>query len=221
VARLIDHTLLKPGASATDIEQLCGEAVECGFIAVCVNPVWVRLCAERLAGTGVRVCSVAGFPLGATPADVKAYEAGRAIFEGAREIDMVIDIGALKSGDVARVARDIEAVTAICRSAGAIAKVIIEAALLTDEEKTAACVAAKDAGAAFVKTSTGFGPGGATVHDVSLMRKAVGPQMGVKAAGGIRDLDALEAFVAAGASRIGTSSGVAIVREAIRRAGRA
>ncbi len=163
VARFIDHTLLKPDASRKDIEQLCREAREFTFATVCVNPAWVSLCAALLQGSPVVVCSVVGFPLGATTPDVKQYETRRAIFDGAREIDMVINVGALKSGDVRLVEQDIEAVTRVCRDAGAVSKVIIEAALLTDEEKATACTLAKVAGADYVKTSTGFGPGGATV----------------------------------------------------------
>jgi deoxyribose-phosphate aldolase len=222
VATMIDHTLLKPDATRTEIETLCREAAEYGFASVCVNPTWVALCARLLAGAApftkmgppsTVVCSVVGFPLGATTADTKHYETRRAIFDGAREIDMVINVGALKSGDLRVVERDIEAVTAPCRESGAISKVIIEAALLTDEEKVTACTLAKAAGADFVKTSTGFGPGGATVADVALMRRVVGEEMGVKAAGGVRDLDGLKAMVAAGATRIGASAGVRIVQE--------
>jgi deoxyribose-phosphate aldolase len=213
VATLIDHTLLKPDASQKDVEQLCREAAEFHFATVCVNPTWVALAATRLRGTGVGVCSVVGFPLGATTADVKQYETRRAIFDGATEIDMVINVGALKSGDLRTVERDIEAVTDACRPCGVVSKVIIEAALLTDEEKVTACTLSKAAGADFVKTSTGFGPGGATAADVALMRRVVGAQMGVKAAGGVRDLDGLKAMVAAGASRVGASAGVRIVQE--------
>ncbi len=211
IAGLIDHTLLKPDATRSQIEQLCREAAEYGFATVCVNPTWVALCAAALRGTPVGVCSVVGFPLGATTPDVKQYETRRAIVDGAREIDMVINVGALKSGDLALVEQDIAAVTTVCRQAGALSKVIIEAALLTDEEKTTACVLAKAAGADFVKTSTGFGPGGATVADVALMRRVVGAEMGVKAAGGVRDRADLDAMVAAGATRIGASAGVRIV----------
>ena len=213
VARLIDHTLLKPDASRQDIETLCREAAEHEFATVCVNPAWVATCAALLKGSPVGVCSVVGFPLGATVADVKHFETHRVIFDGAREVDMVINIGALKSGDLRGVERDIEAVTAPCRSAGVVSKVIIEAAYLTDDEKVAACTLAKAAGADFVKTSTGFGPGGATVADVALMRRVVGQDMGVKAAGGVRDLEGLRAMVAAGASRVGASAGVKILRE--------
>ena len=217
VAGMIDHTLLKPDATRQDIEALCREASEYGFASVCVNPTWVALCARLLGDEGHKaatvVCSVVGFPLGATTPDTKHYETRRAIFDGAREIDMVINVGALKSGDVRVVERDIEAVTAPCREWGAISKVIIEAALLTDDEKVTACTLAKAAGADFVKTSTGFGPGGATVADVALMRRVVGEGMGVKAAGGVRDLEGLKAMVAAGATRIGASAGVRIVQE--------
>ena len=214
VAGLIDHTLLSPGATAADIDALCQEAAEWRFAAVCVNPAWVARCAERLRGTPVAVCSVVGFPLGATTPEAKEFEARRAMCDGAREIDTVINIGALKSGDVRLVERDIAAVTRLCGKGAVLSKVIIEAALLTDEEKVTACTLAKGAGADFVKTSTGFGPGGATVHDVALMRRVVGPGLGVKAAGGVRDLATLQSMVAAGASRIGTSAGVAIVRQA-------
>ena len=214
VARLIDHTLLKPEASRDEIDRLCAEAAEHQFATVCVNPVWVARCAARLRSTSVLVCSVVGFPLGATTADVKHFETRRVIYDGAREVDMVLNVGALKSGDLRTVERDIEAVTQPCRDCGVVSKVIIEAALLTDEEKITACTLAKAAGADFVKTSTGFGPGGATVADVALMRRVVGTDMGVKAAGGVRDLDGLKAMVAAGASRVGASAGVRIAREA-------
>ena len=213
VASMIDHTLLKPDASRKDIEQLCREAADYHFATVCVNPTWVATCAQLLRGTGVLVTSVVGFPLGATTPDVKHFETRRAIFDGAREIDMVINIGALKSGDLRLVERDIEAVASPCREAGAVSKVIIEAALLTDEEKITACTLARAAGADFVKTSTGFASGGATAGDVALMRRVVGDQMGVKAAGGVRDLEGLKAMVAAGATRVGASAGVRIVQE--------
>ena len=213
VAGVIDHTLLKPDASQKEIDQLCREAAEFKFATVCVNPAWVGRCAANLRGSSVGVCSVVGFPLGATTADVKGYETRRAIFDGAREIDMVINVGALKSGDLATVERDIAAVTTACRDCGVVSKVIIEAALLTDEEKVTACTLAKAAGADFVKTSTGFGPGGATVADVALMRRVVGEDMGVKAAGGVRDLEGLKAMVDAGASRVGASAGVKIVQQ--------
>jgi deoxyribose-phosphate aldolase len=221
VASLIDHTLLKPDASRADIETLCREAAEFGFATVCVNPCWVALSARLLAGSRSSVCSVVGFPLGATTPDVKHYETRRAIFDGAREIDMVINIGALKSGDLRLVERDIEAVVAPCRDAGVVSKVIIEAALLTDAEKVTASTLTKAAGADFVKTSTGFGPGGATVADVALMRRVVGDDMGVKAAGGVKDYAALEAMVKAGASRVGASAGVRIVQQATGESGSA
>jgi len=214
VAAMIDHTLLKPDATRHDIEQLCAEAAKFKFATVCVNPTWVAMSARLLAGSGVGVCSVVGFPLGATTADVKGYETQRAIFDGAREIDMVINVGALKSGDLVVVERDIEAVTARCRQCGALSKVIIEAALLTDDEKVTACTLAKAAGADYVKTSTGFGPGGATAADVALMRRVVGAEMGVKAAGGVRDLESVKAMIAAGATRVGASAGVKIVQQA-------
>jgi deoxyribose-phosphate aldolase len=213
VAAMIDHTLLKPDATRAEVEALCREAAEYRFASVCVNPTWVATCARLLQGAPAKVCSVVGFPLGATTPDVKHYETRRALFDGAREIDMVINVGALKSGDLRVVERDIEAVTGPCRETGAISKVIIEAALLTDEEKVTACTLAKAAAADYVKTSTGFGPGGATAADVALMRRVVGDEMGVKAAGGVKDLDALKAMVAAGATRIGASAGVRIVKE--------
>ena len=213
VAAMIDHTLLKPDATRSDIEKLCREAAEFHFATVCVNPVWVAESARLLRGSGVGVCSVVGFPLGATTSDVKHFETRRAIFDGAIEIDMVINVGALKSGDLRTVERDIESVIEPCRQCGVISKVIIEAALLTDQEKVTACTLTKAAGADFVKTSTGFGPGGATVADVALMRRVVGADMGVKAAGGVRDLEGLKAMVAAGATRVGASAGVKIVQE--------
>jgi len=213
VATMIDHTLLKPDATRPEIETLCREAADYRFASVCVNPTWVSTCARLLTGTGVRVCSVVGFPLGATTADTKHFETRRAIFDGAGEIDMVINVGALKSGELRLVERDIEAVVMPCREAGALSKVIIEAALLTDDEKVTACTLAKAAAADYVKTSTGFGPGGATAADVALMRRVVGDEMGVKAAGGVRDLEGLKAMVAAGATRIGASAGVRIVQE--------
>jgi deoxyribose-phosphate aldolase len=213
VASMIDHTLLKPDATRQDIEKLCREAAQFHFATVCVNPAWVSLSAQLLRGSGVGVCSVVGFPLGATTADVKHYETRRAIFDGATEIDMVINIGALKSGDLRTVERDIGAVVEACNQCGVLSKVIIEAVLLTDDEKIAACTLAKAAGADFVKTSTGFASGGATAADVALMRRVVGAGMGVKAAGGVRDLEGLKAMVAAGATRVGASAGVKIVQE--------
>ncbi len=214
IARMIDHTLLKPDATQDQIAQLCYEARKYGFAAVCVNPSYARLCSQLLKGSPVHVCTVVGFPLGATPPEVKAYEAQQAIDDGASEVDMVINIGALKSKDYALVERDIASVARTCHSEGVILKVIIEAALLTDEEKVIASQLAKAAGADYVKTSTGFGPGGATAHDVDLMRRAVGPGMGIKAAGGIRSYQDAQAMIAAGATRIGASAGVSIVQEA-------
>jgi deoxyribose-phosphate aldolase len=214
VASMIDHTLLKPDATREDIEALCREAAQFKFATVCVNPTWVALAARLLAGSGVGVCAVVGFPLGATTPDVKGYEAQRAIFDGAREIDMVINVGALKSGDLRVVERDIESVTRPCRACGALSKVIIEAVLLTDDEKVTACTLAKAAGADYVKTSTGFASGGATAADVALMRRVVGSEMGVKAAGGVRDLEGMQAMIAAGATRVGASAGVKIVQQA-------
>ena len=211
---MIDHTLLKADATRADVDKLCREAAEFKFATVCVNPTWVAESARLLGGSGVGVCSVVGFPLGATTADVKEHETRRAIFDGAREIDMVINVGALKSGDLRTVERDIEAVTGPCRECGALSKVIIEAALLTDDEKITACTLAKAAAADYVKTSTGFGPGGATAADVALMRRVVGADMGVKAAGGVRDLEGVKAMIAAGASRVGASAGVKIVQQA-------
>jgi deoxyribose-phosphate aldolase len=213
VAGLIDHTLLKADATAEEIEKLCREAAEFRFATVCVNPTWVAFARRMLGGSSIGVCSVVGFPLGATTPDVKHYETRRAIFDGASEIDMVLNIGALKSGDLRLVEQDIEAVTTPCRDHGVVSKVIIEAALLTDEEKVTASTLTKAGGADFVKTSTGFGPGGATVADVTLMRRVVGADMGVKAAGGVRDLEQVKAMVAAGASRIGASAGVRIIKE--------
>ena len=213
VSSVIDHTLLKPDATRDEILKLCREAAELHFATVCVNPTWVATAAAALRGTGVGVCSVVGFPLGATTADVKNFETRRAIYDGATEIDMVINIGALKSGDFRTVERDIAAVTEPCQQCGVISKVIIEAAFLTDAEKITACTLSKAAGGDFVKTSTGFGPGGATVADVALMRRVVGAEMGVKAAGGVRDLEGLKAMVAAGATRVGASAGVKIVQE--------
>jgi deoxyribose-phosphate aldolase len=214
VASMIDHTLLKPDATRKDIDELCREAAQFGFATVCVNPTWVATARADLASSAVGVCSVVGFPLGATTSDVKGYETRRAIYDGAREIDMVINIGALKSNDWRIVERDIEAVTTPCRDCGITSKVIIETSLLTDEEKITACTLAKAAGADFVKTSTGFSTGGATAADVALMRRVVGDEMGVKASGGVRDLEGLKAMVAAGATRIGASAGVRIVQQA-------
>ncbi len=210
MASMIDHTVLKPATSREDIEKLCEEARRFRFASVCVNPCYVPLCAQMLRMTSVKVCTVVGFPLGANRSEVKAFETERAISDGAQEVDMVINVGALKSKDHELVESDIRAVVEKCRSI-VVSKVIIEAALLTDEEKVTACTLAKAAGADFVKTSTGFGPGGATAHDVALMRGVVGEDMGVKAAGGIRDVETAEEMIAAGASRIGASASVKIV----------
>jgi deoxyribose-phosphate aldolase len=214
IARLIDHTLLKPEATCDDIGKLCGEARQYGFASVCVNPCWVRLAAGELAGSRVKVCSVVGFPLGATLPRIKAAEAQAAAEEGAQEIDMVINVGALRSGDHATVKSDIQAVVEASHRSGALVKVILETALLDDNQKAIACALARLAGADFVKTSTGFGPAGATVHDVALMRRVVGPEMGIKAAGGIRSFEDLEKMVQAGATRIGASASVKIVEGA-------
>ena len=213
IARMIDHTLLKPEASRDQLEKLCREAREHGFATVCVNPVWVRLCADLLRGCETLVCTVVGFPLGATLSAVKETETRQVIADGASEVDMVMNVGALKSGDLRLVARDIAGVAQVCRAAGVISKVIIEAALLDEDEKVRACVLVRAAGADFVKTSTGFGPGGATVADVELMRRVVGPELGVKAAGGVRDLASAQKMISAGADRIGASVGVKIVGE--------
>jgi deoxyribose-phosphate aldolase len=211
LARFIDHTLLRPDATAAEVDRLCDEAREFGFASVCVNPTWVRRCAQRLRGSEVKVASVIGFPFGASTTEVKALETRRAIRDGAREIDMVINVGALKSGDHGLVYEDIAKVSDACRETGALNKVIIEAAFLTDEEKVVASDLAKRAKADFVKTSTGFGPGGATVHDVLLMRETVGPRLGIKAAGGIRSAEDVREMIAAGATRIGASASVQIV----------
>ena len=213
LAGMIDHTLLKPDATADMIAQLCFEARKYHFASVCVNPTHVKLSAELLRDTDVKVCTVTGFPLGATPPEVKAFETQKAIQDGATEIDMVINIGALKAGDHELVARDIREVVSVAHAAGALVKVIIETALLTDEEKIVASLLAKEAGADFVKTSTGFSGGGATAHDVALMRRVVGPDVGVKAAGGIRTQADAEQMVAAGATRLGASAGVKIIQE--------
>ncbi|HWT01877.1 MAG TPA: deoxyribose-phosphate aldolase [Pyrinomonadaceae bacterium] len=213
-ASLIDHTLLKPEAAEDDIRRLCEEAARFRFASVCINPTWVRAAACHLRGTNVPVCTVIGFPLGATLPDVKAYEARRAIMDGARELDMVINIGALKSGDDCAVEHDIRSVAEVAHEYEAVCKVIIETALLTDEEKVRASLAAKRAGADFVKTSTGFSKGGATVADIALMRQAVGPDLGVKASGGVKGLEDARKMVEAGATRIGASVGVKIAQEA-------
>ena len=213
LAKLIDHTLLKPEATYSDIDRLCDEAIKYGFASVCVNPIHVKRCAQRLRGASSVVCTVVGFPLGSTPSEIKALEARRAIRDGAKEIDMVLAIGALKSGDTKYVYEDIRLVAEAAHDGRAILKVILETALLTDEEKVAACVAAKRARADFVKTSTGFSKGGATAHDVALMAKAVDHQLGVKASGGVGSAADVKKMVEAGATRIGASVGVKIVQE--------
>src|SRR6476661_4010332 len=213
-ASLVDHTLLKPEATDEDIKKLCQEAASYHFASVCVNPTWVRIASCNLRGSGVPVCTVIGFPLGATLPDVKAYEARRTIFDGAKEVDMVINVGALKSGDDCLVEHDIRSVVEVAHEYDAICKVIIETALLTDDEKVRACLAAKRAGADFVKTSTGFSKGGATVADLALMRRTVGAELGVKASGGVKDLEDARKMVEAGATRIGASVGVKIAQEA-------
>ncbi len=213
VARLIDHTLLKAEATREQFQTLCREARQHGFATVCVNPAWVPFCREALRGAITGVCTVIGFPLGATLPEVKGFEASRVVAEGACEVDMVINIGALKSGDYALVQEDIAAVVEAGHRGGAVVKVIIETALLSDDEKVKACVLSKVAGADFVKTSTGFASGGATVADITLMRQVVGPSMGVNASGGVKDLQSAQAMVKAGADRIGASVGVKIVQE--------
>jgi len=214
LAHMIDHTLLKPDATQDQVAQLCFEARKHKFASVCVNSGQVKLCAELLKGSSIPVCTTIGFPLGATPTDVKVFEAQQAIREGASELDMVINVGALKSRDYELVRRDIASVARACHAGNALLKVIIETALLTDEEKVIACQLAKVAGADFVKSSTGFGPGGATPEDVALMRRVVGPSMGVKAAGGIRTYEDAQKMIAAGASRIGASASVKIIQHA-------
>jgi len=213
IAARIDHTLLKADATREQIETLCAEARQHGFATVCVNPAWVPTCARLLRGSSTGVCTVVGFPLGATLPEVKAYEAQRTAEEGACEIDMVVNVGALKSGDYRLVERDIAGVVQAAHALGAAVKVILENALLSDDEKVKGCVLSKAAGAEFVKTSTGFGPSGATVADIALMRRVVGPEMGVKAAGGVRDLKSAQEMLQAGADRIGASVGVKIVQE--------
>lgn len=214
IAKYIDHTLLKPEATPAEIEKLCAEAKQYGFAAVCVNPPFVRRCADLLRGTDVAVAAVVGFPLGSHTTATKVFETEQAITDGATEVDMVINIGELKAKNDRLVRDDIRAVVDAAHRLGAIVKVIIEAALLNDEEKGRASLLTREAGADFVKTSTGFGPGGATVHDVQLMREAVGPGLGVKAAGGVRNYEQAQQMIAAGATRIGASAGVAIVKEA-------
>jgi deoxyribose-phosphate aldolase len=211
LAHMIDHTILKPDATQDQIAQLCYEARKYRFASVCVNSTNVKLCAELLKGSDVLVCTVVGFPLGAMSTEAKVFETQQAIRDGATEVDMVINVGALKSRDYELVERDIASIARTCHAGNAILKVIIEAALLTDEEKVIACQISKVAGADFVKTSTGFGPGGATVEDVALMRRVVGPSMGVKAAGGIRTQDDAQRMIAAGATRIGASASIKII----------
>ena len=215
IARLIDHTLLKPEATSAQIVKVCAEAREYGFASVCVNPFWVPVVAQELTGVSVRTCTVIGFPLGANTTPAKIFEAGQALRGGARELDMVINVGALKSGDFAAVLADIRGVVEEGHGSGALVKVILETCLLTGAEKIAACELCVEAGADFVKTSTGFSSGGATVEDVALMRRTVGPSIGVKASGGVRSYAEVRMMVDAGATRIGTSSGVAIVSGAM------
>ncbi|MBS4191350.1 deoxyribose-phosphate aldolase [Bacillus sp. FJAT-49705] len=210
IAKMIDHTLLKAEATKNQIEKICAEAKEYNFASVCVNPTWVKLSSELLAGTEVKVCTVIGFPLGASTPETKAFETKNAIENGATEVDMVINIGALKGGDIELVERDIQAVVDEAKGK-ALTKVIIETCLLSEEEKVQACEISVKAGADFVKTSTGFSTGGATVEDIALMRKTVGPQIGVKASGGVRSAEDAAKMIEAGATRIGASSGAAIV----------
>ncbi len=214
LARLIDHTLLKPEATPGQIEKLCAEAARYCFASVCVNPIYVPLCSRLLEETNVPVCTVIGFPLGATLAEAKGEEAALAMERGAKEIDMVVAIGLLRGGDYQAVYDDIAQVVEVSHSGGAMVKVILEMAMLDKRHKIMGCLLSQLAGADFVKTSTGFGPGGATVEDVELMRRVVGPKMGVKAAGGIRSLADARAMLAAGATRLGSSSGVKIIQEA-------
>jgi deoxyribose-phosphate aldolase len=213
LAAVIDHTLLKPEATSAEIEKLCEEALSYGFASVCINPCWVRLARERVAGSQVKVCTVTGFPLGANDMRTKVQEAALAREQGALEIDMVINIGALRSGDHPLVKEEIREVANVVRVDGGLLKVIIETCLLNEQEKTAACRLAVRGGADFVKTSTGFSKGGATIEDVQLMRRTVGPDVGVKASGGIRSLAALKQMLAAGATRIGASASVSIIKE--------
>ena len=214
VAALIDHTVLKADATRADVMRVCDEARRYSFASVCVNGSWVRLAAEQLNGTPVKVCTVIGFPLGAMATAAKRAESEIALRDGATELDMVINVGALKNGEFDVVSDDIKAVVDTAHASGALVKVIIETALLTDVEKTTACRLAVKAGADFVKTSTGFAASGATAPDIALMRSVVGPHIGVKASGGIRTLDQLRAMVDAGASRVGASASVSIVETA-------
>ena len=212
IAAYIDHTLLKQDAAAPQIDRLCAEAAQYHFASVCVNPWYVPRCVKHLQGTGVKVCTVVGFPLGATTTESKVFETLQAVRSGAEEIDMVMNVCAMKSGNTRAIEQEIRALAAAVEG-HAILKVILETCLLTEEEKILACQIAKRAGADFVKTSTGFSTGGATVADVALMRRTVGPEMGVKAAGGIRDYAAAKAMLDAGATRIGASAGIAIVQQ--------
>jgi len=214
LARYIDHTLLKPDGTPAQVERLCEEALEHHFASVCVNPAFVPLAAEKLRGSDVEVCTVVGFPLGATSTASKVCEAEIAIAQGATEIDMVQAVGLLKAGEHDRVREDIAAVAAICHAHGAVLKVILENALLTDEEKKIACRLCQEAGADFVKTSTGFAKSGAAIADVALMRETVGPEMGVKAAGGIHSYEEALAMIEAGATRIGASGSLTIIGDA-------
>lgn len=211
IAKMIDHTLLKPEATKEQITNLCEEAAEHGFMSVCVNPYWVKLSSELLQTTDVKVCTVIGFPLGASATETKAFETKQAIEDGATEVDMVINIGALKSGDFDTVRQDIQAVTAAAKGK-ALTKVIIETSLITEEEKVKACELAVEAGADYVKTSTGFSGGGATPEDIALMRKTVGPDLGVKASGGVRSAEDAQAMIDAGATRLGASAGIKIIQ---------
>ncbi|MBI3112856.1 MAG: deoxyribose-phosphate aldolase [Ignavibacteriales bacterium] len=211
LARMIDHTLLKPDATRQQIELLCTEAKQYSFASVCINPCYAKLCAELLRDTSVKVCTVIGFPLGATSSSAKAHETTQAIQDGAREVDMVINVGMLKSGEYQYVEKDIRAVVQAARSHRVLVKVILETGLLTDEEKVKGCMLAKRAGANFVKTSTGFAKGGATVGDIALMRRVVGSALGVKASGGVRSQEEARALVASGADRIGASASIKIV----------
>nr|WP_039809803.1 deoxyribose-phosphate aldolase [Jeotgalibacillus malaysiensis] len=211
IAKMIDHTLLKPEATKEQITNLCEEAAEHGFMSVCVNPYWVKLSSELLQTTDVKVCTVIGFPLGASATETKAFETKQAIEDGATEVDMVINIGALKSGDFDTVKQDIQAVTAAAKGK-ALTKVIIETSLLTEEEKVKACELAVEAGTDYVKTSTGFSGGGATPEDIALMRKTVGPDLGVKASGGVRSAEDAQAMIDAGATRLGASAGIKIIQ---------
>ena len=215
IAAKIDHTLLKPDATAADIRRICAEALEYSFASVCVNPYWVPVVAAALKNSTVKVCSVVGFPLGASATSIKAAETAQAIQDGAQEIDMVINVGELREANFAAVSADIVAVVEVSHASKAIVKVILETALLDDAQKVKACEIAKDAGADFVKTSTGFAASGATEHDIALMRKTVGPELGVKASGGIRTLDDLKKMVAAGASRVGASASVKIMEATV------